>query len=95
MQANQPMDQTARPETAMPELSEALSFSTRVVEKQIARLREVPCLRRMGTREGQYWEVLEVGGWDQVLARAFGAPYHPCGRWPSIIQLEGPNDESV
>ncbi len=49
---------SAKPEMTIPELAEALSLSTRAVEKQIARLREEGRLRRVGPKKGGHWEVV-------------------------------------
>jgi len=49
---------SARPKTTIPELAEALSLSTRAVEKQIARLKKEGRLRREGSKKGGQWEVL-------------------------------------
>ncbi|PKN31131.1 MAG: hypothetical protein CVU64_00265 [Deltaproteobacteria bacterium HGW-Deltaproteobacteria-21] len=42
----------------IPDLAEALTISTRAVEKQIMRLRNEGRLRRIGPAKGGHWEVL-------------------------------------
>jgi ATP-dependent DNA helicase RecG len=53
---------SARPEMTVPELAEALTLSTRAIEKQIARLRREERLRRVGPKKGGHWEVARRKG---------------------------------
>jgi ATP-dependent DNA helicase RecG len=53
---------SARAETTIPELAEALSLSTRGVEKQIAKLRKEGRLRRVGSKKGGHWKVMRRKG---------------------------------
>jgi ATP-dependent DNA helicase RecG len=46
------------PGMTIPDLAEALTISTRAVEKQIMRLRNEGRLRRIGPAKGGHWEVL-------------------------------------
>jgi len=47
------------PEMTIPELAETLGLTTRAVEKQIAKLREKGCLRRIGPARGGHWQTID------------------------------------
>ena len=48
----------ANNEVTIPELADSLGITPRAIEKQIAKLREEGCLRRVGPAKGGHWEVL-------------------------------------
>lgn len=47
------------PRTTIPEMAEVLHLSTRAVEKNLLKLKQEKCIKRVGSARGGHWEVLK------------------------------------